>query len=648
MGFDSLLNRLARHFADTLAEVAGRPVAPAQAMLRPAGDPKFGDYQCNAAMTLAKELRAKPRDVAERIVTTVAPALAAAGITVAFEIAGPGFINLRLADEFLARLLSTVPPAPAAPLETFTGRAYDPGSASFDRVGIDPVTHPRRIVVEYSQPNIAKQMHVGHLRSTIIGDVFARVLWFQGHAVIRQNHIGDWGTQFGILIRWYREHPLPTPASDHDVLAAIEGDYRAAQARFTEDATFADEARRAVTALQSGDPQARELWEMICKVSLDAVGALYAQLGVLLRADDPQEVRGESFYNDRLAPLIAELRRTLPAPTVEPHSRGAPWAEVRDDQGAVCVFLYDAAGTPQFKNPDGEILPLIIQKSDGAYLYATTDLAAVRYRIQELQFPGGVGAERIIYVTDARQKLHFDMWRATAHAAGWITPEVSVEHVTFGTVLGPDRKPLKTRAGGNVKLRELLDEAVARALRLLDERAAAGDESAALPTDERQLVAHRIGIGAVKYADLSRDRNGDYVFNWDTMLALQGNTAPYMLYAYARIRSIYRRALAEAGNVDPYAPGTTLMLADVAERALALHLARLPDAIETVASDLLPHTLCGYLYDLAGHFMRFYESCPVLQAEAPLRASRLRLCDLTARALRLGLGLLGIPVVERM
>ena len=759
MAHDSLYNLLAAHFAAAVGEVAGTTAGEIDPAVRPAGDPRFGDYQCNAAMQLAKLLKARPRDVAQRIVAAVQPRLA--DIAEPLEVAGPGFINIRLKADYLARYLGDIPapppaestghwpvphepaqPAPSTPAPAVNRVGPPPvkppldvpglDSPALDRVGLSPVEQPRRVVVEYSQPNIAKQMHVGHLRSTIIGDVFARVLSFEGHEVIRQNHIGDWGTQFGMLIRWYRERPLPTPQSHDDVLDAIERDYRAAQERFDADATFAEEARRAVTALQGGDADANRLWRQICQLSLDAIDEAYRRLGVLLR---PEDVRGESFYNDRLPGIIDELRKTLndsarsgrargegeppgeprlgkslalprhmlahgdtgaaPVPTSPGPHVPTPGAEVRDDQGAVCVFLYDEHGQPLFKNPDGDILPMIIRKSDGAYLYATTDLAAIRYRLKEMAFPSGVGAQRVIYVTDARQKLHFQMFLATARAVGWITPQVSVEHVTFGSVLGADRKPLKTRSGGTIKLRDLLDEAEQRAYALLTERerdVAAGsragrpsrgengatdpsrdeneatdpsrdrdegsagaapadrDESAApLSEEEKRHIARRIGIAAVKYADLRNDRNGDYVFDWDKMISFQGNTAPYMMYAYARIRSIYRKAAERIGTPEVYGPDVRIRVGEPAERALALRLARLREEIDKVATDLLPHTLCAYLYELAGDFMRFYESCPVLAApDDATRLSRLRLCDLTARTLKLGLGLLGIEVIERM
>jgi len=644
MKCDSLCGLLSRAFASAIAETVGGNQPVEDPGVRIAGDPRFGDYQCNAALPLAKVVKTNPRDLAVRIADLAAARLSE--VVEALEVAGPGFINVRLKADFLARCLEGIEAPPAADPVPVVGIV--------DRVGLPPVVDPLRVVVEYSQPNIAKQMHVGHLRSTIIGDVFARVLSFLGHEVIRQNHIGDWGTQFGMLIRWYQDHPLPTPQTHTDVLEAIEQDYRSAQARFENDPRFADQARRAVAALQGGDPQARRLWRQICQVSLDAIDAVYRRLGVLLC---PEDVRGESFYNDALPAIITELREKLAGASVSasaPSDVATVRAEVRDDQGAVVVYLYDKDGRPLFKNPDGDILGMIVQKSDGAYLYATTDLAAVRYRLRELKFQTGVGAQRVIYVTDARQKLHFQMFLATARAVGWLTPEVSVEHVTFGSVLGPDRKPLKTRAGGTVKLRDLLDEAERRAYALLAERDRAvesteADESQPLTEAEKRHIASRVGMAAVKYADLRNDRNADYVFDWDKMITFQGNTAPYMMYAYARIRSIYRKAAARIGTPDIYAPHVRILLGQPSERALALRLARLREEVDKVATDLLPHTLCTYLYELAGDFMRFYENCPVLTApDEATRLSRLRLCDLTARTLRLGLWLLGIEVLERM
>ncbi len=645
---DSIGAQLTAALAGAIAELTGRAAETADAAVRPAGDPKFGDYQCNAAMGLAKALGMKPREVAERIRALAEPRLA--GMVEPLAIAGPGFINIRLTGEFLARHLREIPAPPELPPAGEPALAPGGGPAAWpivDRVGIRPVAQPQRVVIDYSQPNIAKQMHVGHLRSTIIGDALARVLAFLGHDTIRQNHIGDWGTQFGMLIRWYREHPLPTPQSHADVLEAAEADYKAANERFEQDAEFAAEARRAVTALQGGDADARRVWEQIRTLSLAAVHELYDRLGVLL---GPEDVCGESFYNPWLAETVAELRQRL-KPGGDGGVLAGVRAEVRDDAGAVCVFMYKADGTPLFATREGNPLPMIIQKADGGYNYETTDLAGLRYRIRAL------GARRILYVVDMAQGPHFDMVFTAARAAGLIPAEVEVTHVKFGMVLGADGKRIKTRAGRSIKLRELLDEAEVRARTLLEERdrgiEASRDQGEVrgptLTADEKQRIAPRVGIAAVKYADLRTDRNSNYVFDWDKMISLQGNTAPYMMYAYARIRSIYRKAAERYGAPEVYAADVALRIEHPAERALALRLARLPEAIEAVASELLPHILCGYLYDLAAEFMRFYESCPVLQAaDEASRLSRMRLCDLTARTLRLGLALLGIEVIERM
>ncbi len=755
MEHDTLQSLLSTRFAAAIAEVAKRSPDQVDPAIRPAGDPKFGDYQCNAALALARSLKAKPRDVAARIKAGVEPGLSE--IVEPLEVAGAGFINIRLRGEFLAQYLGEIPPLPSAPGAAATGqdvasasaaadgrrsmaeepystaqRAVAPGGFPVDRVGLQPVERPQRVVVEYSQPNIAKQMHVGHLRSTIIGDVFARVLAFEGHEVIRQNHVGDWGTSLGAVITglWYLRARKRRGETAEDIrrrqaeLAALQGQptevrqewLRPLCSEWTKDleiedldepkdddfdiddletayifvqtlvgvaqgtgATVRYERRgeehvnelvnipRRVTAMmQQGNveinrPEERA-FQRAREISLKYCQDIYDRLGVLLK---PEDVRGESYYHPALAPLVAELRKKFP-PRNPANMLGRRWPEVREDQGAVCAFLWDDKGQPQFKTTEGRPLPLIIQKTpeksladdQGAFLYATTDLAAIRFRLKELPFRSGVGAQRVIYVTDARQRLHFEMFFAAARAFGWIGDDVQVEHVTFGSVLGPDRKPLKTREGKNIKLRELLDEAEKRAYALLenrDESAEArrqeGEDVAAVPFSaaEKRAIAQRVGIAAVKYADLCRDRNADYVFNWDTMLAMQGNTAPYMMYAYARIRSIYRKAAERFGSPDVYAPAVRVAITHPTERALALRLARLREAIDEVASSLTPHTLCTYLYELAAEFMRFYESCPVLAAEDDAtRLGRMRLCDLTARTLKLGLGLLGIEVIERM
>ena len=765
MKHNSLQDILTQRFAAAVATVAGLPPDQVDPQIRPAGDPKFGDYQCNVAMSLARTLKSKPRDVAQRIKDAVESRLA--DIAEPLEIAGPGFLNIRLKDELLAQYLGEIPAPLSEPRARATGasepgapatRASEPraqatgsvapgGSAQerghtgaawplTDRVGLSPVEQPQRVVVEYSQPNIAKQMHVGHLRSTIIGDVLARVLAFEGHEVVRQNHIGDWGTQFGLVILglWhicmardrgepdYLQKMLPRLAnkrdpenrtaafdevkSQHDrdydrddtgapdgkgklvflpflerihqnksvSLDEIELSYRYVTqlqdiSKDREGDPYHGLPQRVTSWLQLGDAQEMLAWKYCRAITLDYCSHTYAHLGVLL---SPQDIHGESFYSlgddkdpkDRLREVLQELREKFGATAGLPREGTRVRAAVRDDEGAVVVYLYNDQGEPLFKDRDGKKLGMIVQKSDEAYLYATTDLAAIRFRLRELPFPSGVGAQRVIYVTDARQKLHFEMFFACARAAGWITDAVRVDHVTFGSVLGGDHRPLKTREGGTVKLRELLDEAERRAFELLQQRAAAAEErrdeedgtarpsltadTAVAPAEQRE-IARRVGIAAVKYADLRNDRNSDYVFDWDKMLALTGNTAPYMMYAYARIRSIYRKAAERIGSPDVYAAGVTLALAHPAERALALRLARLRETIDVVAADLTPHVLCTYLYDLAADFMRFYESCPVLDApDDASRLSRMRLCDLAARTLRLGLGLLGIEVIERM
>jgi arginyl-tRNA synthetase len=732
----SIQDLLVHEFSVAVAAVAGVPVATADAQVRPAGDPKFGDYQCNVAMSLARTLKSKPRDVAQRIKDAVEPQLA--DIAEPLEIAGPGFINIRLKDGLLAQYLGEIPAPLSEPGAQATGSLAAGGTAQeqwhpgvawplTDRVGLSPVEQPQRVVVEYSQPNIAKQMHVGHLRSTIIGDVLARVLAFEGHEVVRQNHIGDWGTQMGAVILglWYirarvgrgasldavralqerlrklsdapvearREalQPICSEWSEDlqdqslDALSGVavtleqlelgyvfvqtlvtvaEGTGATVTNRDRTEERLEDIPRKVTRMLQAGDVYERTEWQKARDISLAYCQGIYGPLGVLLTAED---VRGESFYSlggnndrrDRLQEVLQGLHEKFGATGGSPREGTGVRGEVRDHEGAVVVYLYNDKGEPLFKNPDGEELGMIVQKSDGAYLYATTDLAAIRFRLKELRFlSGGVGAQRVIYVTDARQKLHFEMFFACARAAGWITDAVRVEHVTFGSVLGGDRRPLKTREGGTVKLRELLDEAEKRALELLQQRAAAAEErrdekddtaDRSVGEEEQREIARRVGIAAVKYADLRNDRNSDYVFDWDKMLALTGNTAPYMMYAYARIRSIYRKAAERIGSPDVYAPGVTLALGHPAERALALRLARLRETIDAVAADLTPHVLCTYLYDLAADFMRFYESCPVLAAaDDASRLSRMRLCDLAARTLRLGLGLLGIEVIERM
>jgi arginyl-tRNA synthetase len=503
-----------------------------------------------------------------------------ADIADAPEIAGPGFINIRLNAGFLGQSLA-------------------------DQPLLAPATEPQRIVVDYSSPNLAKEMHVGHLRSTIIGDALARLLAALGHEVIRQNHVGDWGTQFGMLLAY-----LDETGANSAALADLEQFYRAAKARFDSDPAFADRSRETVVRLQQGDAHARAAWQRFIDISLSHCQAVYDRLGVTLA---PTDVRAESAYNDDLPGVIEAL-----------NAQGL----VTISEGATCVFL------DEFTGKDGEPLPVIVQKSDGGYLYATTDLAAVRFRTREL------GAARILYLTDARQALHFRQIFAVARRAGFAPADARLEHLPFGAMLGTDGKPFKTRSGDVVKLVELLDEAESRAFAIVTEK------SPDLPEDERRRIAHAVGIGAVKYADLSKNRTSDYVFDWDQMLAFEGNTAPYLQYAYTRIRSVFRRAGEAPEGVTP--AHAAPVIAAPEEHRLAVQLLRLQEVAEQVAEDGFPHQLCGYLYDLATAFMRFYESCPILNAEPAVRASRLALCDRTAATLKEGLGLLGIETVEKM
>ncbi|NLX12266.1 MAG: arginine--tRNA ligase [Phycisphaerales bacterium] len=610
----SLVQQLQTLFRRALIEILGDAGRDADPMIRAAGDERFGDYQSNVAMGLAKMLQTKPRDLAQRIVAALPQETN--DLCEPMEIAGPGFINIRLRADRLAEMLEAVPPTTAP-----------------DRLGIEPGERPHKVVVDYSGPNIAKQMHVGHLRSTIIGDTIARMLEYVGHEVVRQNHIGDWGTQFGMLCAFLKDkmpEALSAPETVH--LEDLEDFYRQASARDKEDPAFHEQARAEVVALHNHEPSTLRAWQYIVDESRRHYMPIYRRLGVSLT---PADERGESFYAERLSEVVDEFRERFG--TESPAAR----IVVRPDQGALCIFHLTAEGEPRFKNPEDQPLPMIIRKSDGAFLYATTDLAALRFRIRDL------GARQVIYVTDARQALHFEMLFATAEAASWTTANdgVQLDHVTFGSILGEDRKPLKTRSGENIKLADLLDEAVRRAEQLI--RAGEADETKRRGFNEEQIkdIAEAVGIGAVKYADLSQNRQSDYVFSWDKMLAMEGNTAPYMMYAYARIRSIYRKGAETIGEKRD----GKIVLDESAERLLARQILRFPETIEAAVAGLKINLLTDYLYALGGVFMKFYESCPVLKADTPERkASRLRLCELTARTLRIGLDLLGILVVERM
>jgi len=603
------LDILEERISAAMGVVAGR--GDCAAIIRPATDAKFGDYQANGIMGLAKKLKTNPRKLAEEVVKN----LDINDICEPPEVAGPGFINLRLNRQFLEKNILAVY-VHRIPQTMPDG---EPFPYPQERFGIDKVSNPKTIVVDYSSPNIAKQMHVGHLRSTIIGDCICNILRFLGHNVIPQNHIGDWGTQFGMLCALYnrkRDKAIKDGEKTFPflLLKDIEAFYKEANILFNTDGQFAQESREALAGLHSGNQIWIGLWRQIVRQSKKHFDEIYIKLGCLTAANNS---RGESFYKDLLKNIVDELKKKNLA--------------VESD-GAVCVF------PPGFKNKEGDPLPFIIQKSDGAYLYATTDLAALRYRVDELK------ANAIVYVTDSRQKLHFEMLFAVAKMAGWTRDDIELSHVMFGSVLGEDGAPLKTRSGENVKLKDLLDEAVQRAMSVVEQK------NPELPADKKTEIAKAVGIGAVKYADYSNNRTSDYVFSFDKMLAMDGNTAPYMQYAYARIKSIERKAQSKDVDIEAELAGVeSLSLTEPAELDLAKYLIRYGEAIQSAAVDYRPNYLTAYLYELAQKFSAFYTNCPVLVAGPDKRPTRLLLCDLTARTIRHGLHeLLGIEVVEQM
>ncbi|AMX03120.1 arginine--tRNA ligase [Microbulbifer thermotolerans] len=559
-----------------IPEDCGPVVAPA----KKAG---FGDYQANGAMAAAKRMGTNPRELAGKILEH----LDKGEMIEKVEIAGPGFLNIHLSQAWLAEQLAAAEKDP--------------------RLNIAPAAEPQTVVIDYSHPNLAKEMHVGHLRSTIIGDALARLLEFQGHKVIRQNHMGDWGTQFGMLLAHLSDK---LENSDAEVaLADLEAFYREAKVRFDDEEGFADRAREYVVKLQGGDPECLKLWQQFIDISISHSEEIYEKLNVTLKRSD---VYGESQYNDDLPVLVKELL-----------DRGI----AVEDQGAIVVFLEEMA------DKEGNPSPMIIQKKGGGYLYATTDLAAIRYRANKLQ------ADRILYVVDARQSLHLQQAFTASRKAAFLPENVTLEHCAFGTMMGDDGKPFKTRTGGTVKLAALLDEAVERASNLVAEK------NPDLDPATRAEIARKVGIGAVKYADLSKTRTNDYVFSWEAMLSFEGNTAPYLQYAYTRVRSIFRRA-----GVEPSELKGEIHLETAEERTLAIKLCQFGEVLDQVAKDTFPHVLCTYLYDLASAYMAFYEACPVLKegvSEAQ-KQSRLQLCNLVARTIATGLDLLGIEVMEQM
>jgi arginyl-tRNA synthetase len=599
--------------AAAAAREAGAPLDP---QLAPASKPEFGDFQANGALGLARTLGLPPRKIAEAIVAQLAAEPGFAELCQEPVIAGPGFLNLTLRPELLAAEVRARLGDPRLGVPSVTDEAESGGG----------VGAAAPVIVDFSSPNIAKEMHVGHLRSTIIGDALARVLEFRGHPVLRLNHVGDWGTQFGMLITHLKQvAPEALTTADAVDLGDLVAFYREAKKRFDDDQAFQITSREEVVKLQGGDPQSLKAWGLLCDQSRREFQKIYDRLAIALSE------RGESFYNPYLQAVVADLEAA---------------GLLVVDQGAKCVFLEGVSGK------EGAPLPVIVQKSDGGFNYATTDLAAIRYRLAPA--PGGDGARRVIYVTDAGQANHFAGVFQVARRAGWLPAGASLEHVPFGLVQGEDGKKLKTRAGDTVRLKDLLDEAVERCEADLRRRLAEEERT----EDDAFIhkVATTVGLAAVKYADLSQNRITNYQFSFDRMLALQGNTAPYLLYALVRIAGIARRggelggALAGDGGAGEAAGGfpDPLTFTEPQEWALVRELLKFDVVVAEVETDLLPNRLCTYLFELSQVFNRFYDQVPVLKAEEPSRGSRLALCRLTADTLKLGLGLLGIETLERM
>ncbi|MCT4705968.1 arginine--tRNA ligase [Enterobacteriaceae bacterium H16N7] len=560
---------------------AGAP-ADCEPQVRQSAKVQFGDYQANGVMSVAKSLGKPPRQVAESVIAN----LDLTGIASKVEIAGPGFINIFLDPQFLAKNIDA--------------------AVSSDRAGVNTVA-PQTIVVDYSAPNVAKEMHVGHIRSTIIGDAAVRTLEFLGHKVIRANHVGDWGTQFGMLIA-YLEKQQQENAGEM-ALSDLEEFYRAAKKHYDEDEAFAERARAYVVKLQGGDEYCRQMWRKLVDITMAQNQKTYDRLNVTLTRDD---VMGESLYNPMLPGIVADLK-----------AKGL----AVESEGATVVYL------DEYKNKDGDPMGVIIQKKDGGYLYTTTDIACAKYRYETLH------ADRVLYFIDSRQHQHLMQAWTIVRKAGYVPDSVPLEHEMFGMMLGKDGKPFKTRSGGTVKLTDLLDEAMERARTLV------GAKNPDMPADELEALAKAVGIGAVKYADLSKSRTTDYIFDWDNMLAFEGNTAPYMQYAYTRVLSVFRKA----GIDEAELLKSPVVLTEDREAQLAARLLQFEETLSVVARDGTPHVMCSYLYDVAGLFSGFYEHCPILTADTQeARNSRLKLALLTAKTLKLGLDTLGIQTVERM
>ncbi len=568
-------------FKQALTKIEGAENAPAP--LARSTRPEFGEYQFNGAMALAKMLKQNPRQIAQQILDVVE----LDDVAESLDIAGPGFINVKLKPQWLAKQVET--------------------ALSDTRLAVEK-QQAQTVVVDLSAPNLAKEMHVGHLRSTIIGDAVANVIDFLGHKVIRQNHMGDWGTQFGMLIA-HLQDKLQASEVATTALSDLEDFYRQAKIRFDEEEGFADRARAYVVKLQGGDAECKTLWQQFIDVSIQHSEEVYEKLNVNLKHED---IMGESAYNPMLADVVASLKQQ---------------GIVVEDQGAQVVFLQELA------NKDGEPAVYIVEKSGGGFLYSTTDLAAMKYRSFELN------ADRIIIFTDARQAFHFKQAELVGRKGGLIKESTTYEHGPFGMMLGKDGKPFKTRTGGTVKLVDLLDEAIERAEKLLAER------ESNLTEQEQKEIARKVGIGAIKYADLSKNRTTDYIFNWDTMLSFEGDTAPYLQYAYTRIKSIFRKA-----NLDAETFSAQVIIEAEQEKALAVKLLQFVEAINGVSTNLTPHLLCSYLYELSSLFMTFYEACPMLKdgIEEETKNSRLALSLLVANTLQKGLDLLGIETMEKM
>lgn len=554
----------------------------ADALVRQSSKPQFGDYQANGIMAAAKKLGKNPREFAEQVLQQ----LDLTGVAQKLEIAGPGFINIFLADNWLAEQANQALQQP--------------------NLGIRS-PQQQTIVVDYSSPNVAKEMHVGHLRSTIIGDAVVRVLEFLGNQVIRANHVGDWGTQFGMLIA-YLEKMEQQQASAME-LSDLESFYREAKKHYDEDPQFAEKSRQYVVKLQSGDAYCRSMWRKLVDITMQQNQHNYDRLNVTLTNKD---VMGESLYNPMLPGIVADLKKQGLAV---------------EDQGAWVVYL------DEFKNKDGDPMGVIVQKKDGGFLYTTTDIAAAKYRYETLK------ADRALVFSDTRQSQHMQQAWLITRKAGYVPERFSLEHKNFGMMLGKDGKPFKTRTGGTVKLADLLDEALERASNLINEKAPH------LAEQEKQAVIEAVAIGAVKYADLSKNRTTDYVFDWDNMLSFEGNTAPYMQYAYTRIRSLFNRSSIRLEQLQQ----AQILVSEEKEHQLALKLLQFEEAVQTVAKEGTPHILCAYLYELAGVFSSFYEQCPILNhQDKDISLSRLKLALLTEQTLKIGLDLLGIKTVEKM